>query len=409
MIITWLIYLLVLSMQSDLIAITRKPRVSVLVSVYNGDEFIEGFFEDIIRQTIFNECEVLIGRADDTPGHEQEIIERYVALYPDVIKYIRMPTDPGLYAVWNILIENSSADLLTNMNIDDRRNPVCLEEQANSLENDLSIELVYGDYYVSYTPNQIYDPTRYDGIVKIPEFAPHLMRLCLPGPQPMWRRTIHEKCGLFSENLYASADLEMWNRAVSRGLRFKRLDSITGTYYFNPQGISTNKDPIKVARKNFAEQYIINAYGFSWNPDHNELPHVLIIVPVDDTNQDLLVTVEQYYRMLSGTIPYQFLLIDSTGDKELAQKLFHFPYLRVSALENIRELINTLHYDIIIVIPQGYSPTFPSFEKKSVDLMASYFPQKDGVFRWRDEQNNSILVLGKGAELSLEFLNNRKF
>lgn len=36
------------------------PLVSIITSVYNGDSFIKGFMHDIVQQTIFKKCELII-------------------------------------------------------------------------------------------------------------------------------------------------------------------------------------------------------------------------------------------------------------------------------------------------------------------------------------------------------------
>src|ERR1700730_634961 len=108
-----------------------KPRISIITSVYKGDEFIEGFLSDIVRQTIFNECELIIINAN-SPGNEEPIIKRYAAQYPNIL-YERLSDDPGLYGVWNYAIKKARADLITNANIDDRRNPESLEMHARAL------------------------------------------------------------------------------------------------------------------------------------------------------------------------------------------------------------------------------------------------------------------------------------
>jgi glycosyltransferase involved in cell wall biosynthesis len=221
------------------IATQPYPRVSIITSVYNGDQFIEGFLKDITRQTIFDQCELIIINAA-SPGNEDEIIKEYAAHHSN-IKYIRLDKDPGLYAVWNYAIVLSQAPLLTNSNIDDRRHPDSLRLHAHALEEDLTIDLVYAPYYVTKNPNETFENTHKKGIAIPPEFSlQQLFHICLPGPQPMWRRTLHEKYGLFNHNFVVAGDWEMWLRAAVRGSRFKKLSPIMGLYYLNPNGLSTS-------------------------------------------------------------------------------------------------------------------------------------------------------------------------
>ena len=61
------------------------PKISIITSVYNGDEFIESFLEDITEQTIFKDkCELIMVNAN-SPGNEGEIINKYIEKYPENI------------------------------------------------------------------------------------------------------------------------------------------------------------------------------------------------------------------------------------------------------------------------------------------------------------------------------------
>jgi cellulose synthase/poly-beta-1,6-N-acetylglucosamine synthase-like glycosyltransferase len=96
------------------------PKISIITSVYDGDDHIEGFLEDITRQTIFKEkCELILINAN-SPGNEEEVINQYLKKFPDNIVYKRLDKDPGIYGVWNMGIELSTGEFLTNANLDDR-------------------------------------------------------------------------------------------------------------------------------------------------------------------------------------------------------------------------------------------------------------------------------------------------
>ena len=82
-----------------------SPEVSIITSIWNGDEFIEGFLADITKQTVFSKCELILINAS-SPGNEEPIIKNYMTLYPNII-YERLPQDPGLYAVWNLSLKKA--------------------------------------------------------------------------------------------------------------------------------------------------------------------------------------------------------------------------------------------------------------------------------------------------------------
>ena len=240
-----------------------KPRVSIITSVFNGNDFIEGFLEDIVQESIFAECELILINAN-SPGNEEPIIKKYLDLYPNII-YIRLPSDPGLYDVWNLGITVASADFITNANLDDRRNHRSCEIQAQALEEDSSVDLVYGDFLITYTPNQTFENNTYRWIFINPEFKPELMYHNIPGPQPMWRKSIHEKAGYFDATFFSGGDWEMWLRAIRYGSVFKKIpDFITGLYYDNPKGLSTDQDEHKVQRRVIEMQRIMWANPQVW-------------------------------------------------------------------------------------------------------------------------------------------------
>jgi glycosyltransferase involved in cell wall biosynthesis len=239
------------------------PRVSIITSVYDGDEFIEGFLYDIVKQTIFNECELILINAN-SPGNEEATIQRFMKHYPN-IRYIKLKDDPGIYGVWNMAIQQAQAPYITNANLDDRRNPKCIQIHVQALEEYPEIDLVYSDYCVTYVPNQRFANNDKRYRVRPPEFSLKHMYLCLPGPQPMWRKALHDKYGYFDESFFHSGDLEMWLRAASQGAQFKKIPFISGVYYLNPKGLSTDQNPIKLKRRNYENAVICKKYGHLWS------------------------------------------------------------------------------------------------------------------------------------------------
>lgn len=238
----------------------KKPLCSIITSVYNGDKFIEGFFEDIVRQTIFHQCELIVINAN-SPGNEEPVILKYCQKYPNII-YIRLSEDPGLYGVWNYGIRIATSDFITNANVDDRRNPSSLERHVLFLKNNPHIDLVYADFYVSSTPNQIFESCIPYTFVSLTGFVDQKCYImfksdfslktvlydCTPGPFPLWRKSMHDRFGYFDESFRIAGDLEFWVKAATRGARFKKTAGLSGVFYINPTGLSSGAIPANQAR-----------------------------------------------------------------------------------------------------------------------------------------------------------------
>ena len=222
----------------------KLPKVSILTSVYNGDEFIRPFLEDITRQTIFKDkCELILINAN-SPGNEEEVIQEYMNKYPDNIIYKKLDEDPGIYAVWNMAAKMATGEYLTNANLDDRKAPGSIERHALELHLSTDIDLVYSNMLITHKANETFENNssngeRYD----FPDFSfENLLRGNMPHASPMWRKTVHEKYGYFEEKYRSAADWEMWLRCASQGSVFKKFNDVVGLYYFNPTGISTNPE-----------------------------------------------------------------------------------------------------------------------------------------------------------------------
>lgn len=249
-------------------AAQKKPRVSIITSVWNGDLFIEGFLADITQQTIFNQCELILINAN-SPGSEEAVIRRYMEKYPNII-YEKLPADPGLYAVWNRAIRRASAPLIANANLDDRSRFDCLEKQAEAMEADPTIDLVYSAHYLTDFPNETFLHNRNRGGTNPPEFSQKNMFFCLPGARPMWRKNLHDRYGLFSELFFNAGDYEMWLRAVSMGAEFKKIPGILYLVYVNPEGISTSSK--KDHQRRIELELIAAKYSYLYGGSPPDLP-----------------------------------------------------------------------------------------------------------------------------------------
>lgn len=239
-----------------------KPRISIITSVWKGDLFIEGFMEDITKQTIFDLCELILINAN-SPGNEEEVILKYLSRYPN-IKYVKLNNDPGLYAVWNRAIKMASADIITNANIDDRSEHNSLESHLKVLDDNPDIDLAYAGYLVTYVPNETYEKNSYRWATDVHEFSPASMGFCLPGPRPVWRKSMHEKWGYFNEHLKSAGDWEMWLRAVAHGSKFKSIPHTPTLFYVNPEGISTNNNPNRAFQRHLEESLVSYNYRYLW-------------------------------------------------------------------------------------------------------------------------------------------------
>lgn len=218
------------------------PKISILTSVYNGDEFIVPFMEDMVNQTIFKEkCELILVDAN-SPGNELEKIQDYLEKY-DNIKVIKLKEDRGVYNAWNRALQKATGDFVTNANLDDRHSPEFMEKMAKYLVRNSDVDLVYGDSLKTDSANETFTNNTSDSQYNFEEFSKEAMlRANLPHCCPMWRKSLHDKFGYFDESLRSAADWKYWLTCAFGGSKFMKVPEVLSLYYFNPTGISTNPE-----------------------------------------------------------------------------------------------------------------------------------------------------------------------
>ena len=220
---------------------SEKIKLSIFCSIFKGAKFIHHYLEDITRQTIFNQCELILIDAN-SPDGEGLVISKYLEKYEN-IKYIRLDKDPGLYACWNIAIKESSGQLLNNANLDDSKRIDALEIQSNYLNDNPDVDLVYADSLISNLINCDYDKALVSSRYRynFPDFSIANLIDCNPPHQsPVYRKKLHDKFGYFDDNYRSAADSEFWLRCASGGSNMRKIEDVLGVYYNNPIGVSTN-------------------------------------------------------------------------------------------------------------------------------------------------------------------------
>jgi len=217
-----------------------QPLVSAIVSVYNAERFLAGCFDDLARQTLGEELEVVVIDAC-SPQNERDIVEAYRSRLPNLV-YVRLEAREGVYASWNRGVRLARGRYLTNANADDRHRPDALEVMARALDAHPEVDFVYGDSRVGFRENETYEENAGEKVMRFPAFfAPATLLYSQLGPQPLWRKTAHDKAGFFDEGYRACADWDFGIRlaGVARGLH---LPQTLGLYLEHAAAITFRDD-----------------------------------------------------------------------------------------------------------------------------------------------------------------------
>lgn len=114
--------------------------ITVVTSVFNGEETIREAVNSIITQSITDFEYIIVN--DGSTDHTKEILDDIV---DPRIKIIHVDENQGAAKGLNLAIENSSGNLIAIQDVDDVSFPNRLEEQFNFLNQNVDVNLV-GSY-----------------------------------------------------------------------------------------------------------------------------------------------------------------------------------------------------------------------------------------------------------------------
>jgi glycosyltransferase involved in cell wall biosynthesis len=219
-----------------------SPLVTVIVSLYSSEDYLDYFLENLESQSLFDRVEVFIEVACASEV-EIDTLSRFAEQHSNT-KVAFHSERVGIYECWNLAIEKGSAPYITNMNCDDLRHPRSLEVQVSALLDE-DTDVVYQDVYYSYEARLTWDAVVSIGIKsKLPPVTSELLISGLNPPHnaPMWKRDLHSRVGIFDTHFNSAGDHDFWIRCSLNGAKFLKTSHSTVIYYINPEGMSTRKN-----------------------------------------------------------------------------------------------------------------------------------------------------------------------
>lgn len=220
------------------------PKVTAIVSAYYANRFIAGRIENLLAQTLIPEIVVVC-----QPGGSEEITAHRFNLR--TILTVGVPT---IYNAWNIGVAHSNGEYICNANSDDLYAPDGIEEMAAALDEHRDCAVVYGD---CWRTDKYQDPEQ--TVARMNRRTggyPELLAGYFVGPMPMWRKSLHEKYGMFDDQMRICGDYEFFLRIAAYGEKFYHLDRVVGTYLRRADSAEhSNPILLKMETKLIQERY----------------------------------------------------------------------------------------------------------------------------------------------------------
>lgn len=183
----------------------KAPKISVLLPVYNGGEYLQTAIDSILNQT-FSDFEFIIINDASTDDSEKVILSNTDSR----IVYIKNEQNLGLIKTLNKGLDLCKGEYIARMDQDDIANPTRFEKQNTVLDHNLEIG-VCGTWFTFFG-------TRENTVVKHPEYHEQI-KIAMLGNCPIGHPTVMLRKNnvgnlRYDVNYQAAEDYEFWSRLV---------------------------------------------------------------------------------------------------------------------------------------------------------------------------------------------------
>jgi glycosyltransferase involved in cell wall biosynthesis len=213
----------------------KTPLVSVIMSVYNGEEYLFQAIESILDQTFVNFEFLIMDDASD--DNSLEILKHY-SMIDTRIKIYTNKMNEGLPKSLNKLIKDSKGSLLARMDADDVSINIRFEKQYNFMRSNPNIGILGSNAnLIDVNNNYICKKYTAKSIEKVIAAMPY--HNYITHPSVMIRSSIIKQFGSYNEKYKTGQDWELWIRYINSGVKFEILEDRLLSFRINPKSISS--------------------------------------------------------------------------------------------------------------------------------------------------------------------------
>lgn len=187
----------------------NTPRVSVVMPVHNGQQYLALAIESILQQT-FRDFEFFIVN-DGSTDHSEEIIQSYAARDPRIVALKSVKR--GLAEALNTGCRAARADYVARMDCDDIARPDRFARQVEWLDQHPDVAVLGGAAQLIDAEGRPLSELRYKPEGDSLKNALS-SRSCVIHPSVMMRKAILRKVGLYRESCAPAEDYDLWSRVA---------------------------------------------------------------------------------------------------------------------------------------------------------------------------------------------------
>ena len=288
-----------------------SPRVSVLMPVYNGEQYLAEAIESILNQT-FADFEFII--IDDASQDGSLSIVRDFARRDKRIQIIENQDNLGLSISLNKGIRAARGEYIARMDADDISTPQRFEDQVAFMDAnpDIGICGTWVEYFGG-DAEILKFPLNHDAI-----YARMLFENALAHPSVMMRAiSIKEQGLLYDEEVQYAQDYELWSRAVIM-VKLANIDQILLRYRIHSQRIGSKYGREQHQTHGLIYRRLLARFGLNFTSEDIHL-HQLISTHRYGDDIDFIRRAQHWLEMISASNEISRTIPQETLDVELGE------------------------------------------------------------------------------------------
>lgn len=198
----------------------QSPKVSIVIPVYNGDNFLKEAIESALAQSYQNTEIIVVNDGSKDDGKTEAIAKSY----GDKIRYFSKPNG-GVASALNLGIKEMTGEYFSWLSHDDLYEPSKVQRQVDVLLNMGDDKFIaYSDYTVFSDSSNSY-PVYLEGV--LPKHFRYWLTIqnSLHGCTLLIPKKAFAECGVFDETLCTTQDYDLWFR-LAKEYRFVHIPEL---------------------------------------------------------------------------------------------------------------------------------------------------------------------------------------
>ncbi|WP_176720532.1 glycosyltransferase [Brachyspira hampsonii] len=217
--------------------IKSNPLISIIIPVYNGENYIEDSISSALNQTYRN-IEVIVvddGSKDNTANIINNFSSKITYIYKD---------NGGVSSALNCAIKAAKGDYISWLSHDDIYYPNKIEEEVNELKNTDEKTVIYSGFEFVNEKLELITAFENSSKTEYRRLNNNFYSILLSdigGCTLLIPKVVFSNVGFFNENLLCVQDYDFWFRMFKHGYKVKYIPKVLLQYRIHKKQDSNSK------------------------------------------------------------------------------------------------------------------------------------------------------------------------